>query len=315
MNQQPPWLKQLLAITGAQCITRIQTIQSLWKGYGQLVRVHLKEGRQPTVVIKHIQHPAVSSDDSLSHQRKVKSYQVERAWYSHWSQDCPSTSKVPECLGQAQTGNSQWIILEDLDASGYPLRKNNLTETDIYAVLKWLAHFHAQFLGVVAPDLWPIGTYWHLTTRPDEWAILPEGLLKQNAAKIDQRLNDGYFMTLVHGDAKRANFCFGPAGVAAVDFQYIGRGCGMKDVAYFLNSCLSEEACFDAVRRYLAVYFEHLRSILPPTIDKTALEAEWRELFPLAWTDYYRFELGWGSGAYGPYPYSMALAEIAFKLL
>lgn len=55
--------------------------------------------------------------------------------------------------------------------------------------------------------------------------------------------------------------------------------------------------------------------LLPPTIDKTALEAEWRELFPLAWTDYYRFELGWGSGAYGPYPYSMALAEIAFKLL
>ena len=51
------------------------------------------------------------------------------------------------------------------------------------------------------------------------------------------------FKTIVHGDAKLANFCFSHdlSNVAAVDFQYVGGGCGMKDVAYFLGSCLNDQ--------------------------------------------------------------------------
>lgn len=36
------------------------------------------------------------------------------------------------------------------------------------------------------------------------------------------------FQTFVHGDAKLANFCFGSNNVAAVDFQYVGKGIGVK---------------------------------------------------------------------------------------
>ena len=48
----------------------------------------------------------------------------------------------------------------------------------------------------------------------------------------------------MHGDAKLANFLFTSdhSQVAGVDFQYVGGGCGMKDVAYLL-SCLDEDAC------------------------------------------------------------------------
>ena len=29
-------------------------------------------------------------------------------------------------------------------------------------------HFHASFLNEAPDGLWPVGTYWHLETRPDE---------------------------------------------------------------------------------------------------------------------------------------------------
>gem|GEM_PF-6732341 len=58
---------------------------------------------------------------------------------------------------------------------------------------------------------------------------------------VDRLLGQARFQTLVHGDAKHDNFCLAARanGAAAVDFQYVGRGPGIKDVAYFLASCLT----------------------------------------------------------------------------
>ena len=98
------------------------------------------------------------------------------------------------------------------------------------ACVSWLAGFHAQNLNADPAGLWESGTYWHLETRPDELKRLDDPVLKQAASSIDQKLKDTKFQTLVHGDAKLANFCFSDDGnqVAAVDFQYVGGGCGMK---------------------------------------------------------------------------------------
>jgi hypothetical protein len=70
--------------------------------------------------------------------------------------------------------------------------------------------------------------------------------------------------------------------VAAVDFQYVGGGCGMKDVAYLLDD-----------DRELDFYFSELRNRLSEDVDADALETEWRELFPVARLDYERFLDGW----------------------
>lgn len=107
--------------------------------------------------------------------------------------------------------------------------------------------------------------------------------------------------TFVHGDAKLANFCFSSDGeqVAAVDFQYVGGGCGMKDVAYFLGSCMDEKECEELEAELLDYYFSILKSVLneqKPQIDFEGIEQEWRELYPYVWADFSRFLLGWSPG-------------------
>jgi thiamine kinase-like enzyme len=137
-----------------------------------------------------------------------------------------------------------------------------------------------------------------LDTRPEEFEMMEEGLLKSKAHDIDQRLNQCQFQTIVHGDAKLANFCFSEDGkeVAAVDFQYVGGGCGMKEVAYFLGSCLSSDECVSLQDELLDYYFECLKVAVikhHEGVDVNTLEIEWREMYPIASIDFTRFLMGW----------------------
>jgi len=190
------------------------------------------------------------------------------------------------------------MVLEDLDAAGFPLRRSTLDPDAVRLCLYWLASFHATFMGAEPAGLWPTGTYWHLATRPDELAVTEDEKLRDAAPVIDSMLGNAHYKTLVHGDAKLANFCFSAdsGSVAAVDFQYVGGGCGMKDVAYFLGSCLDDKEHEQFEAHLLDDYFAALKSALTDRqsdVDQDALEKEWRELFPVAQTDFYRFLAGW----------------------
>ncbi len=220
------------------------------------------------------------------------------------------------------------MILEDLDGSstratdvsrkiparGFPVRKSSITTEAAEPCLAWLANFHAAFLMNDPQEtinaLWPVGTYWHLATRRDEWAAMEEGPLKEAASQIDRRLNACRFQTLVHGDAKLANFCFPhtPGPVAMVDFQYVGGGCGMKDVAYFASSFLDGSECQRQQDRLLDYYFGQLKSAVgirqDLKINFGKLETEWRELYRFAWADFYRFLAGWSPGHWKMHGYS-----------
>ena len=179
--------------------------------------------------------------------------------------------------------------------------------------MKWLAQFHASYLGQAPDGLWEVGTYWHLDTRPDELEVLKQEDVALSAAAraLDERLKASPFQTLVHGDAKLANFCFSDNGasVAAVDFQYIGGGCGMKDLAYFVGSCLDEESCAAEEKNILNRYFSTLKSALDSSIDYTALENDWRALYPVAWTDFHRFLKGWSPAHWKINGYSESVAR------
>ncbi len=315
----------MLESAGALKIVGTEIIQSLWSGYGQIVRCHLEGGSQPSVIVKHVRwpdqhhHPYGWSSDR-SHERKLQSYQIETTWYDRYAQECPDACRVPRCLTLETRPDGVIMVLEDLDASGFAGRRRDLDGYDsegraeIDSCLAWLASFHATFMGMRPQGLWATGTYWNLETRPDEFEALDDGPLKAAAETIDSKLAESPFQTFVHGDAKLANFCFDATGrqAAAVDFQYVGGGCGMKDVAYFISSCLDEDDSERLGPDLLDQYFELLGDALKRSgkaMDFAALEDDWRALYPVAWTDFYRFLQGWSPGHWKLHRYSERLAR------
>ncbi|MFT4690673.1 MAG: phosphotransferase [Verrucomicrobiia bacterium] len=314
-----PFESVILAATEATSMSVETVIQELWSGYGQILRIALTGGRQNTVIVKHVTMPEGKThprgwNSNLSHERKVFSYQVETSWYQTWASRCDEACRIPGFLSFSRHEADVLLVLEDLDAAGYPSRLDRVHRSHIGLCLEWLAEFHATYMAETPTGLWKTGTYWHLETRPDELDKLADQQLKAAAPRIDRELNAARFQTFVHGDAKLANFCFSAGGdkVAAVDFQYVGGGCGMKDVAYFIGSCLDERAIQSQEKSLLDCYFTCLKQALnhrQPKIDTNAVEAEWRKLFPLAWTDFHRFLKGWCPGHWKINTYSERVAN------
>ena len=307
----------ILSATGASTLEVVEVLQELWSGYGHILRLRLDGGS--TVIAKHIRMTETANhprgwNSNLSHQRKLKSYQIETAWYLQWNKLCPPEARIPERIAFDQHDKEILLVLEDLDPAGYPSRLTSVSSTSFNACLDWLAHFHANFMGVKPESLWETGTYWHLATRSQELEALDDLPLKNAAPALDQALKNARFQTLVHGDAKLANFCFCDSGeqVAAVDFQYVGGGCGMKDLAYFMGSCLDESSCQSRESEVLDHYFATFATALAikhPQLDAQAIESEWRVLFPIAWTDFHRFLKGWSPGHWKINSYSERLAR------
>lgn len=319
-------------MTGARSVELGETIQSLWSGYGVIRRATLHglndvDGEDSVrVVIKHIDLSRARSNrrgwgGDLSHQRKIRSYQVEKTFYEQFANRCDRSCQVPNLVAAVEIENGGgWVmVLADLDSRGFDRRKSHVGTQAMHACLTWLANFHATFLGDAGEGLWPVGTYWHLETRPEELAAMPDGPLKQAAGRIDLCLNQANYQTLVHGDAKVANFCFSHRDrdrVAAVDFQYVGRGCGMKDVAYFISSCLSEHEAAEQQDSLLEFYFGRLQeaaSARKLEIDFSALKSEWLDLYAFAWADFSRFLSGWSPGHWKLNTYSDRITRSVLK--
>ena len=359
MNTFP--LDRVAKLAHAAAAQEIESVQSLWSGYGQIMRVRLlgsskASTRSPsqnppeTAIVKHVCPPErrrhkYGWEGDVSHQRKLHSYDNETNFYRNASEHCNEDCRVPNLLGADSAGaesqtragtdgisNTDWLlVMEDLDAAGFHLRHRNVTDVQAKACFSWLANLHAIFLhdttdqSQTSPaeehQLWPTGTYWHLETRPDEFAVMEDGSLKRAAAKIDTALNNARFQTLVHGDAKLANFCFAEDDrVAAVDFQYVGGGCGMKDVAYFISSCFSDAECEQREQALLDNYFQQLETALKDRQQVTPIafaniEAEWRKLYAFAWADFYRFLAGWSPGHWKMHGYSQRVTQAVLNQL
>jgi hypothetical protein len=307
--------RMIAARTGASSAVGGERVQALWSGYGEIRRVTLTGAAVSSVIVKHVVPPsarALTPAEARSHRRKLRSYRVEGAFYRAYAARCGAACRVPALIHSEASGDRVLLVLEDLDAAGFQARRGRVSGAELHACLRWLAAFHATFLRVSPEALWNVGSYWHLGTRPDELRALVDPALRRAAPELDARLNRARYQTLVHGDAKLQNFCFTPDGnaVAAVDFQYVGGGVGVKDVAYFLTSCLSARELERDADRHLDTYFRELRVALGrhPAADAelpcdgALLEEEWRTLYPIACADFYRFLQGWaGEGTHDAY--------------
>ncbi|MCR9172215.1 MAG: DUF1679 domain-containing protein [bacterium] len=295
--------RKILQCTQASSIQKVELVQSLWSDFGRLERVWLKSYRQESIIIKRIapptkmNHPRGWNTDA-SAQRKLKSYKIERYWYENYVNKLPESIRVPKYLFSLEGEVENVLGMEDLQSSGFSQSyRSNKNCFDL--CLEWLANFHAFHLKVHPIGLWEIGTYWHLGTRQDEWNDMESGKLKDKAPHFDKQLNDCKYQTLVHGDAKPANFCFSEDfnRVAAVDFQYVGRGCGMKDVIYLMSSAKTEDELLREDKAILSNYFNQLQKSLKEwnrdSVDFEALKEEWTALYAVAWADFVRFLKGW----------------------
>lgn len=325
-GERREWIE---AVTRSRVTAEPELIQELWSGYGRIERWRLSSVEDPETlrsVILKVVDPGGASEEhprgwasSLSDERKRASYRIERDFYRRYSAQLGPDASVPGWLGDQETATGGHMLLEDLDASGLAARRERPSDAEIRACLRWLAAFHATFLGQTPDGLWERGTYWHLATRPDELAATEDAKIRAAAPEIDARLGAARWRTFVHGDAKVANFCFrspavdGPRNVAAVDFQYVGGGVGVQDVSYLLGSCLTEEQLERLADGYLEMYFAEFRSFVRDADRANEVEREWRELWPFAWADFHRFLCGWAPDHWKLSGYSERMVRWTFS--
>lgn len=325
MRNRADLLDTVVRISGAKRAHFIDDVQSLWGGYGRILRLELElNTARVSVIVKSVRPPQISAHQAstpagFAHRRKLRSYEIEHHFYHTWAQQLDERCRVAQVIALDRNHDEFLFVLEDLDAAGFTRRSYAPREQEIAACLAWLASFHARFMGQNEHQLWPVGCYWHLETRPEEFEALSDSPLKAAASYFDRRLRNAQFQTLVHGDAKVENFCFaGPskpsAPVAAVDFQYVGSGPGIRDVMYLLSSCLDQKSAASSTAHYLDIYFNELQQALrtdAPSFDANQVEAEWRELYAIAWADFIRFLRGWAGEHYKIHDYSLKLTEAA----
>ena len=83
-----PFLSFVATTIGCESVTRINRIQALWSGYGEVVRLKVngkrKDNQPQTVVVKRVAPPSQDGED-IGHERKLKSYDVESNFYRFFS--------------------------------------------------------------------------------------------------------------------------------------------------------------------------------------------------------------------------------------
>ena len=298
----------------------------LWAGMGSIFEVNFQSASHPrssndvtvrqTIIVKQIVCP--EDLESIGDVRKRDSYQCEANFYANgFAAELKAIGcEVPKPLHISRSNNNVTICMSKLvgDPGSMDFRQSK-------AVLTWLAKLHSNFYGhekadeAVKRGLQPQGTYWYLDTRSDEHDAMPtigwEGRLRLAARALDMRLKREKHVSIVHGDLKDANIIFAKTRnedgtmdnkinyvPLIYDFQYCGKACIAKDLAYFLTcgsgvEVSKERSLLIHYHNELTQQLERQRStgkgnLTPPSLEELEI------LLQLCYCDLGRWMSGWG---------------------
>ena len=159
---------------------RARSVARLWGGMGNVYELTVSSSQGPDLAImaKRIKLP--SNCTSIGDQRKKDSYDVEAAFYSngHAERLIKAGCVVPFPLFvEHSRDDGLTICMTKLEG-----RSGSMDESQMKAVMGWLACLHATYWGTRADaavvkgpqgGLQPQGCYWHLDTRQEELASMP----------------------------------------------------------------------------------------------------------------------------------------------
>ena len=303
---------QICTSVSADSITNIDTFKTVWSGFGALHRVYFSCKTKPIVVKSiclpsEINHPR-GWNSRLATARKLKSYRVEQHFYAYVSHHL--NTNTAKFIGLFEEANTQYLVLSDLSINEF----KSIAEHDLEAVkriLDWLAHFHVENLGNCDENLWQQGSYWHLATRPDEFNAISHQGLKLSAQSLDAALRLCPYQTIIHGDAKIANFMENEEAVVGYDFQYTGKGVGIIDVILLLSSAFNSDELFAYETELLADYkTSFLKYCQEYKIDNgDKVMTCWLHLYATAWADFARLLDGWSPGHWKLHDYTWSQVD------
>lgn len=266
------WLSRQLDLTGATDMT----ITSV--GHGQVAncyRVTIEHDHGRSSVIAK-----VPSNDEVSRSTAALQhlYRREVSFYQHLATSI--ATRTPRCyFAQRNESDDFLLLLEDLSPSAVVDQFAGISLGTARAGLASLAGLHGptHARSELHDSAWLRGVSQEL--RPLYEAVVPmlfdqfieryEGRIDDDVRTIVTSLKErlslfsGYetpYPCVTHGDFRTDNLlidaCDGTVAVAVVDWQTVGVGSPLLDVAYFLTTSLTPEDCahyeFELLDYYLA---------------------------------------------------------------
>ena len=157
---KPNFQNYILQATGAESLYHIEDIQSLWSDYGKIMRYGLRCPDCERVVVKHVKlpdshhHPRGWNTDR-SHQRKIRSYQVETAWYRDWWTQVASESFSgggSHIVTPAQRGKTHYFWGAAFDVPDLPKDTAEKTKASVIAAFDEDKHLLEKIQRQVTDD-------------------------------------------------------------------------------------------------------------------------------------------------------------------
>lgn len=374
----------LLAKDGLELVS-CRATQSLWAGYGHICQVEAvrrsgddKQHRLP-LILKYISPPPTANTHDEGHIRKILSYHVEQYFYNSLASQLPESVAVARCIASTSDGQTTAVLLRDLrepcplsgSSLAFPVslgKRGQLSSTQVFAALDWLAGFHGHFWGktsafprdallrpplvevqrrrggtsadptdgksplLCATSVWLNGGYTYLATRQREYDDLAndtetawseilcrssrpgEPPLAERMASLLSPVSDpggsgpiAAYETLIHGDVKSENMFASESGhrVAFFDFQYVGLGLGVCDLAKLFTCSVplsmleghdagtlpGSKLNMDRGEEELLRYYHHrLEEVSNKTYPWDVFLGHWE----VALVDWLRFQASWG---------------------